>query len=417
MGILINIYFLFFSLITVLNRGGSAIGFGYLNISLLSLLLSALIYFLITKGKQIIRDLTVFIFISISLIITFNHINYFGLNAFAIRSTGVLIYPLTLLAGISLSRGRLLSKTLNLLKFIFPICIIYGLFATVLKPILINKVIINGISLFGIYGSYYTITTLAFNFFFSGYGGIKNIRKYSLLGAAAILVTGGRAAILGLSTSFFINLNNRTRSFLSKKVIYTLFLSLILILIVILFVFPIFRREGLRNTFTIEYYWKAFLSIFSDSDSFGTGFVGSRRHRILMLNKTLDLIFGDIKNFFFGIPFTINYTGALFNDPHNGLLSLFARGGIFTITSFVFLQFQIFTRALKIKKILGPNPFSTFSLCFIFSSLIFSTVSTMLTAPMNAIPYYFVLGHIWEMNNFYLDKIKIKNLANIDLSN
>ena len=410
MGILINIYFLFFSLITVFNRGGSGIGFGYLNISLLSLLLSALIYFLITKGKQIIRDLTVFIFISTSLIITFNHINYFGLNASAIRSTGVLIYPLTLLAGISLSKGKLVSKTLNLLKFIFPICIIYGLFSPWIRSFLIDKVIVNGVSLFGIYGSYYSITTLAFNFFFSGYGGTKNIRKYSLLAASSVLVTGARGGILGLLISFFINLNNSTRNFLSKKALYTLFLYLSFILLIILFVFPIFRTEGLRNTFTIEYYWNAFSSIFSDSDSFGSGFIGSRRHRILMLNETIDLIFGDLKNFFFGIPFDINYTDTTFNDPHNGLLSLFARGGIFTITSFAFLQFQIFTRALKIKKILGPNPFSTFSLSFIFSSLIFSTVSTILTAPMNAIPYYFVLGHIWEMNNFYLDKIKINNL-------
>ena len=318
------------------------------------------------------------------------------------------------MAGISLSKGRLVSKTLNLLKFIFPTCIIYGLFSPWIKSFLLDKVIINGVSLFGIYGSYYSITTLAFNFFFSGYGGTQNTRKYSLLAAASVLVTGARGGILGLLISFFINLNSSTRSFLSKKALYTLFLYISFILLIILFVFPIFRTEGLRNTFTIEYYWRAFLSIFSNSDYFGSGFVGSREHRIFMLNKTIDLIFGNLNNFFFGIPFNINYTDTTFNDPHNGLLSLFARGGIFTLTSFVFLQFQLLTSSLKIKKILGPNPYSNFSLSFIISSLIMIVVTTMLSSPMNAIPYYFVLGHIWEMNNFYLNKIKNNNSANLN---
>ena len=395
---IINLYLIAIGLITVFNRGGAGIGFGILNISLLVILVSPFLYLIITKGNQLNSDFTIIIFIFICLTVTLNQLNFTGINSSSMRSVGVLIYPLSTLGGICLASKKNFLRTLKSLRLIFSLSIIYGILLPWVKSFFLNKIIINNISLLGIYGSYYTVTTAAFCF-----GGEKNPKRFSLPAAVAVLVTGTRGGILGLIIAFFINLYNKSRNLISKKSLFSGIISIIFILLIIVFIFPFFKTEGLRNTFDIDYFWNAFLSIFSDSeDKFGTAFIGSRTHRILMFNRTIDLIFSNLNYFFSGIPFVINYTDTEFNDPHNGLLSLLARGGIFTALSFIFLQYQIIRRSLKIREILGPNPFSSFSLSFIFSSLAMLLFTTMLTSPMNAIPYYFTLGIIWQINKNYI---------------
>ena len=400
---IINLYLIAIGLITVLNRGGAGLGFGILNISLLVILVSPFLYLIITKGNQLDSDFTIIIFIFICLVVTLNQLNITGINSSSVRAIGVLIYPFSTLGGICLSNKKNFIRTLKSLRLIFSLSIIYGILLPWVKSYFLNKIIINNVSLFGIYGSYYTVTNAAFCFFFSGYGGEKNTKRFSLPAAVAVLVTGTRGGILGLIIAFFINLYNKSRNLISKKSLFSGIISIIFILLIIVFIFPFFKTEGLRNTFDLDYFWNAFLSIFSDSeDKFGTAFIGSRTHRILMFNRTIDLIFSNLNYFFSGIPFVINYTDTEFNDPHNGLLSLLARGGIFTALSFLFLQYQIIRRSLKIREILGPNPFSSFSLSFIFSSLAMLLFTTMLTSPMNAIPYYFTLGIIWQINKNYI---------------
>ncbi len=402
--LLINIYYILFGIITVLNRGGAGLAIGNINITILLIFITPLLYFGFKKTLPINSDFPVLIFVFISLLALSQHIFSGGISSESLRIAGILLYPVSILAGISLARPEKLTRTMNVLKIIFSLSIIYA-FLYPLKFILMDLFIINDLSLLGIYGSYYTITVAAFSFFYSGFGSKKNKSEYSIASAFATLIMSARNGMLGLMASFFINVISKRKYLFSKKSILTISISFIFVVIGILIIFPILSQisTGIRGDYDVTFFFEALKSIFvagSDDSSLS----GSRNHRLIMLFFTLGQLFSNITYFFLGIPLNINYTGAFFNDPHNGYLSIFARGGILNLLSFIFLQIQLIRKSLLCRTKLGPNNFSSFSLSFSISSLFMIMFTTMLTSPMNAIPYYFLLGFIWQINNYYLNK-------------
>ena len=263
----------------------------------------------------------------------------------------------------------------------------------------------NERSLLGTYASYYTITVAAFCFFYSGFGGKENKGVYAIASSFATLIISRRNGILGLITAFFINVISKRKFLFSKRSIIEIVISFIFIIIGILIIFPILSKIsfGIRGDYSINFFFTSIQSIFlggSNISSLG----GSIDHRLIILFLTLEKLFSNIQYFLLGIPLNINFTGAFFNDPHNGYLSLFARGGILNLISFIFLQYQLIRNSLLCRTKLGPNNFSSFSLSFSISSLVMIPFTTMLTSPMNAIPYYFLLGFIWQINNITLNK-------------
>ena len=169
----------------------------------------------------------------------------------------------------------------------------------------------------------------------------------SIASAFSTLIHPSRNGILGLISAFFINVISKRKLLLSKKSFLEISISLIFIFIAILIVFPFLSRIGtdVRGNYDITFFFEALKSIFvagSNDDSLS----GSVDHRLIMLFLTLGQLFTNIQYFFLGIPLDINYTEAVFNDPHNGYVSIFARGGIFNLLSFIFLQYQLIRKIL-----------------------------------------------------------------------
>ncbi len=404
MKLFINIYYISFGILTILNKGGSTLGFGMINITLLLILLAPLLYFGLKEALPVKSDFPVLIFVFISLLALSQNILTSGISSESTRIVGILLYPISILAGISLARPKKVGRTINVLKNIFFLSILYG-FLFPIRAYLRDIFIINDMTLLGIYGSYYTITVAAFCFFYSGFGSKKNKDAYSIASSFSTLIMSARNGILGLITSFFINVISKRKFLFSKKSISEIFISFIFIVVGILIIFPILSNisNETRGGYDINFFFESIKSIvFVETDD--TSLIGSRNHRLIMLFLTLGKLFSNIKYFFLGVPININYTEAVFNDPHNGYLSIFARGGILNLASFIFLQYQLLKRSLLCRSKLGPNNFSSFSLSFSISSLVMIMFTTMLTSPMNAIPYYFLLGFIWQINNYYLNK-------------
>tara|TARA_B100000242_G_C43005622_1_gene467283 strand:+ start:44 stop:1285 length:1242 start_codon:yes stop_codon:yes gene_type:complete len=407
--LLINIYYILFGIITVINRGGAGLEIGNINIVILLIFITPLLYFGLKNNLPINLDFPVLLFIFISFLILVQHLLSISFSTEIIRTSGILLYPVSLLAGISLARPKTVKRTKDVIRIILFLSVIYG-FLYPIKNFLKDLFIINDISLLGFYGSYYTITVAAFCFFYSGFGSKSNKKGLSIASAFSTLIHPSRNGILGLISAFFINIISRRKILLSKKSFLEISISLIFIFIAILIVFPFLSRIGtdVRGNYDITFFFEALKSIFvagSNDDSLS----GSVDHRLIMLFLTLGQLFTNIQYFFLGIPLDINYTEAVFNDPHNGYVSIFARGGIFNLLSFIFLQYQLIRKILLCRAKLGPNNFSSFSLSFSISSLIMIFFTTMLTSPMNAIPYYFLLGFIWQINNYYLNDYAEKN--------
>ena len=403
MNLLINIYFISLGILTILNRGGAGLGFGFFNITILLTLLAPLLYLSSKKNYPINLDFPILTFILISLISVVQNFISFGFSSEMLRPTGILLYPASILAGISLARPNRLRKTLSVLKIILTLCLIYA-FLYPVRNFLVDTFTINNISLFGIYGSYYTITVISFCFFYSGFGTAKNKKVLSITSSISTLILASRNGILGLFAAFLTNVISKRNFLFSKKSLFEISFSIVLIVIGISILFPFLGRitTGVRGGYDIGFFFESIKSIFFGSEN--ESLSGSSDHRILMLFLTIEKLISNLKYFFLGIPLNINYTGEVFNDPHNGYLSLFARGGILNILSFIFLQYKLIRGLLISRSKSGPNNFSSFALSFSISSLFMITFSTILTSPMNAIPYYFLIGLIWQINNSYLNK-------------
>ena len=125
MKLFINSYYISFGLITILNKGGAYFGFGIINNTLLLILLAPLLYFGLKKNLSINSDIPALIFVSISLLALSQHIISSGISSDSIRTAGILLYPVSILAGISLAKPKNFRRSMNVLKIVFTLSILY----------------------------------------------------------------------------------------------------------------------------------------------------------------------------------------------------------------------------------------------------------------------------------------------------
>ena len=410
--VLVNkIYLIFLTFLIILNRGGAAIGIENLNTVSMMLVISPIYIFKSFKYFNFKDDffILVFVFLTITLAILKSLI--LGLSGENFRECAILLYPLSIFAGYYHTINS--KKIIDLFKYlnlIFFFAIVNGLLSPFIKSFLTDFIIINQTSLFGIYGNYPFITLVAFCWFSSGINSKINKGFYGILSAAASLISGSRAAMIGLIVAFTTNYWRSIFSNLNLKKIMNLLLIFITFLIVIFLIFPLFNSFDFnyRGDYSPKYFWNSFLSIFNPLagyEDYGTSLIGSRQHRLVMLIQAIAATTSQISFALFGLPFDYNYTETYFNDPHNGYVSLFARGGIIVLTLFVFLLIKLLKNIYSLgtsNKTLGIRKFS---LSFSILSLIYIGLHTVLTSPMIAIPFYFLLGFIWALNSKRVEEL------------
>ena len=279
-----------------------------------------------------------------------------------------------------------------------------------IKKLFINFIVINNISLLGYYGSYSFLTISAYCWFSSGIGRIFINRNLLLLSAASSLISGSRAAVIGLFIAFFGTLNKSFKELFRIKNILNIFFGTTIVFAIVFLIFPIFNGldVNIRGDYSPEYFITSIKSIFnpfSSMDEYGTSLIGSRQHRLIMALQAYFTLISKPSYFFFGVPFDLNYTGTSFNDPHNSYVSLFARGGIITLSTFLY-SLIVFLKSLKIKsQFLILNKINSFSFSFILFSIFYIGLHPVLTSPMTGIPFYFLYGFIWALNSPRTEKM------------
>jgi len=404
--VLINwIYLIFLTFLLILNRGGAAIGVDNINTVSMMLAISPLYLFKSFKYLNFKDDFFLVFFVFLTSTIAILKSIILGISAESFRECAILLYPLTIFAGFYFTIDS--KKILDLFKylnFIFFIAIVNGLLSPFIKSFFTNTIIINETSLFGIYGNYPYITLLAFCWFSSGINSKINKGLFSILSAAASLISGSRAAMIGIIVAFITSYRNSIFRNLNLKKIINSILFLIIFLIIIFLIFPLFNSfdSNYRGDYSFNYFWNSFLSIFNPLagyEEYGTSLLGSRQHRIVMIIQAIFATTSQSNFFLFGLPFDYNYTETYFNDPHNGYVSLFARGGIFVLTSFLFLLTTFIKKISSLKYENKTIGIRNFSITFSILSLIYIALHTVLTSPMIAIPFYFLLGFVWALNS------------------
>ncbi len=399
------LFLLLLSILIIFNRGGAAVGFG--NINAVSLLLALMpIYFV--KSLKIINlktDISLLLFVITSVSIAFFKVILTDIDASNVREIGILLYPAVIFAGIFFTEyKKKIFSIFKYLNFIFLIATINFLISPVIKKLFINFIIINNVSLLGYYGSYSFLTISAFCWFSSGLGSLFINRKLLLLSAASSLISGSRAAVIGLFIAFLGTLDKSFKKLLNFKNVQNIFFGITILSAIVFLIFPIFvgLDVNIRGDYSPQYFLASIKSIFNpfaNMEEYGTSLLGSRQHRIIMALQAYFTLISKPSYFLFGMPFDLNYTGTSFNDPHNSYVSLFARGGIITLLTFLY-SIIVFLKSLKIKsQLLILNKINSFSFSFILFSIFYIGLHPVLTSPMTGIPFYFLYGFIWALNS------------------
>lgn len=392
-----GIFLLCLWVLTVFNRGGAAVGIGAFGIPHLLVLLAPVLYGLGHSNSLPRRDILLLVPIAVIALIGAMHLANEGFSSEQLLNASPMFYPVVVLAGVYVAR-----KWLNRLhKFYWSLFIAVSLLAIsapAVRALLSGVIVINGHSLFGFYGSYYTVVIPAFCYFFT-----RAIRGRTILltiiSTAAILVLGSRSGMVALFISIMC-------LFLAADKARFAFKSLLLIsalLAALTFIFPLLNyfSAGFRGDFSPSYYFYALLSIVvpeAGMADFGTAFVGSRTHRMEMAYEIIQEVMKSSSTTLFGLGVSEPLVETSFRNPHNGYVTILGRSGMIGLAALVWLV--IYTAIMvrswgKRSESMLEDRDRAFCWAVLLSGIWMIGFTTLLDSPMNAIPFFFLLGAIF----------------------
>lgn len=394
-------------LLAVLNRGAAEIGFSLIRMADFGLLFFSL-WFVISPKKIRKTDAPgVFLVIGI---VTYHTILFFvnggNFSTESLRFIGSYVYILYFIAGVSYYKNFGLNYVINFMSLTFRFVIIFGALKPIIVVTLYDLISIRGVSLFGIYGSYYSILVPSIGYFIVFRWREKHWKIFVTLGIVALLITGSRSGFLSFFAlifliSFFVRLRYILIGSLLMLIIFLV--SINYIIPQILAIFEITQRGDL----SLEFYSAMFRSIFDPSygaEQYGESLSGSRSHRLKMWQYVINNVHATDLTAWFGVGFSSQLVDARFINPHNSYITFLGRGGYLglfaVLTLIVHSMWVAISASIWCKKILRNKIFITqheFSLslwaaAFISSEIVSLCFSTVFESPMNAVPMFFLLG-------------------------
>lgn len=394
-------------LMATLNRGAAEIGFSYFRLAdfgIISLLISG------TTSAEKLRKIDAPGVIITLCIVLYHSLLFFlaedKFSADSLRFIAPYVYTLYFLAGISIYYNLGLRGSIKLISITVKCVVVLGALKPVIVVLLYNLVSIRGVSLFGIYGSYYCILVPAIGYFIIFRKKEKFWALFTTLGIVALLITGSRAGFLSLFALMLIVVN-------FKQLHHVLIVGVILVLVVAIsveFILPSFLDAfaiTTRGNFSAEYYAAMFISIFDPNygaSSFGESLSGSREHRFEMWQYVINNVHATSRTTWFGVGFSDPLVDAVFINPHNSYITFLGRGGYVGLFLFSTLLFHSFFRSIsanirskRIHNQAAKDGDLIFDMCvwgsaFVLSLTINLGFSTVFESPMNAVPMLFFLG-------------------------
>lgn len=157
---------------------------------------------------------------------------------------------------------------------------------------------------------------------------------------------------------------------------------------------------------SLDSYFSLLREIF-DPTYEGGGASSSNRHRIGWWTKIIEDVAASVSSFFFGLGYGVVLTDlvlkgdVIVREPHNDLISVFARSGIVGLSLFIVAQWIFIRAALNafVNKKTMPiyRGASIWIGVFISCVWIFSLGESPFVQPFFAVPYYFFLGVLFRM--------------------
>ena len=321
MKILLSIFMIPVAVVIILNRGGAALSLG-INIIVIIVCFS-LFCLLLLHTKIYIRKILIYLlfvyFFLIATLLKILNVNNFGEEL--LKDTILGILPVTVCLGVLIADSNKWNLD-KFLYFLFSFCTLYGLSLPITKTILSNVIMVGGVSLFGIYGSYYINTVIAFIYFISkAKKSVTTAYIWAPLALASTIMMTARNGLLAIIIAILVALFFRY----SRKGVLKVFIPAVLGISAMLIILPLLHSSSIKLKFElldVNFIYLQVLSIFdasAGSEKYNELFSGSRDHRINMISDTISNVFTN-GSFWTGLP--LNYPivddAIAHYNPHNG---------------------------------------------------------------------------------------------------
>ena len=185
------------------------------------------------------------------------------------------------------------------------------------------------------------------------------------------------------------------------------FFSIIEILLLCIFILVIFELSNIElkgrygGNISFDFMLNHFLSIFGYSSSDTAGAAGGVSQRLQWWTFIYKNLTNKWSSFVFGIGYGMPLTdfvvqGRIVREPHNSLISIFARSGIIGTILFLSFHYELFRNSIKaIRETKIDNWLKNFFLIILLYFIlvwIYSIGEDAFEKPFNSIPYYFFGG-------------------------
>ena len=338
-------------------------------------------------------------------------ISYFEYGMSALRSASPVYESLFLIVGFAFAmKKQSLDRFVKWLPRILIIVAVYSLCYPLKDALLAYSPMLPGFQgqpvplLFSFMSTSMYLIVLA-AYFMQGYlyGNKKRYLIYSIgLMSWALVIFPSRSLIL-MAIVFILYFGYRSGMGRLHKIF--LWGAVLFAGIVIVFSFGLEGKYGAE--FKLADYYAVFMEIFTGHDK-TNAFTSGTSQRL----EDWGNIFDEWTKSWHSILFGMGYGAALVNffsrsgtvviEPHNTLVSVFARGGLVGGVAFVWLQMVIVYNGYKIIRFLrSDSRYAAVSVSLLFiiiCTLIYGIGEPPLVMPLYAVPYYFCAGIIMRIS-------------------